>query len=129
MSLTVLVAVLAAASSFTVNRLLIYGVGNSTVFTLSPLVEELSKTLLAVAVGANVLITHCLFGLIEAVYDWRQAAANGHRAALASIIGHSLFGWLTVVAIDLVGEVIVGLAAGIAAHLTWNVVVTKIQRR
>lgn len=94
------------------------------IVTLSPALEETLKTLSAYYFAADILVTHLVFGLIEAVYDWVQT--RGRMAALLSVIGHGLFGGVTVFTAQLAG-IYVGLAAGIVVHLIWNTVMVMLK--
>lgn len=121
--LAYVIACLAASGSFLLNRMLLKQIGFQTVITISPALEEMVKTLPAYYFSADILVTHFAFGLIEAVYDWLQTRER-IAAAVFSIIGHSLFGGVTVWAAHLTG-IYVGLAAGIVIHLLWNTIMVK----
>ncbi|CUH96486.1 hypothetical protein P22_2576 [Propionispora sp. 2/2-37] len=114
------IAGLMAGLSFLLNKALLKLVGIKTVITYSPAIEESAKTLPAFYLGADVLATHVLFGLIEAVYDLMAGGTNRYRAAGCSIAGHALFGLLTAMLLFLSGNVWLALLGGIAAHLIWN---------
>lgn len=117
------IACLTAALSFLLNRTLLRLVGIQSVITLSPVMEESVKTLFAYYLDADILVTHGVFGLIEALYDWRQTRRRS--AALFSMIGHGLFGAVTVAVIGQ-GGIYLGLAAGIVAHLLWNTIMMRL---
>lgn len=116
-----IVACLMAALSFVLNRAILRFVGLKAVITYSPVVEELAKTLLAVYLGADILLTHIVFGIIEAGYDWRTSVNHGVTAAALSIIGHGLFGLVTVGMLSLTGEVLPAIGTVILLHLAWNI--------
>lgn len=118
-----IIACLAASSSFLLNRALLKLLGVQTIITLSPVLEEMVKTLSAYYFDADILVTHGVFGLIEAVYDWMQTRGR-LLAAVLSIVGHSLFGFVTVFTAQLTG-VYIGLAAGIVTHLLWNTIMVR----
>lgn len=96
------------------------------ILTLSPALEEILKTLSAYYFAADILVTHLVFGLIEAVYDWVQTRGQGVTAALLSVIGHGLFGGVTFFTAQSAG-IYVGLAAGIVIHLIWNTVMVRLK--
>ncbi|VBB06373.1 Hypothetical protein LUCI_1604 [Lucifera butyrica] len=121
-----IIACLMASLSFLINKVLLRYLGMSVIISLSPAVEEGAKTLLAYYLGADVLATHILFGLLEAGYDWIQNRHGGLPAALLSIGGHTLFGLLTVEAAVLTGSIWLGMAVALIAHLAWNVTVIRI---
>lgn len=116
---------LTAGLSFILNRLLLKYVGRVTVISCSPLVEEGAKTLLAFYLGADIVVTHVTFGVLEAVYDWTNSQNDGVKAAFFSIGGHSMFGMLTLMALAVTQSIWLGLGSGLAAHLLWNVTVIR----
>lgn len=122
--LAYVIACLGAAGSFLLNRALLRLFGVQVIITLSPVLEEAAKTLSAFLLGADLLITHLTFGLIEAVYDLSQSGGKAVLAALLSIVGHGLFGVITLT-VSLLSDMYVGLAAGIVAHLIWNAAVLR----
>ncbi|MDR3559967.1 MAG: hypothetical protein P4N59_00810 [Negativicutes bacterium] len=121
-----LVACFTAALSFLLNRAALRYVGLQAVITYSPAVEETTKTLLAFYLGADMLVTHVVFGTIEAVHDWATSQNHGTAAAVSSIFGHSLFGMVTMGALVLTGQILLALAAGIAVHLAWNIMIIRL---
>lgn len=123
-----IIACLMASLSFLLNRVLLKYIGNLTIITMSPVVEEGAKTLLSFYLGADIIVTHAAFGIIEAVYDWHDAEFKS-KAAAFSIIGHSLFGLLTVGALYLSANIWLSLAVGIAAHMMWNFTVIQVSTR
>lgn len=118
------IACLMASLSFLLNRVLLKQLGNITIITLSPLVEESAKTLLAFYLGADILVTHIVFGVLEAVYDWQNTRYK-LQAGLLSIIGHGLFGGITVGILALCGNIWLGLAGGTGLHLLWNFIIVQ----
>ena len=119
---------LMAGLSFWLNKLLLKYIGIKVVVSYSPVLEELTKTLCSYYLLADIFVTHIVFGIVEAVYDW-YGKRNGERgavAALLSIIGHTLFGGLTVVVFNLSGSIFIGLFIGICAHLIWNVTLIRL---
>lgn len=117
---------LVAALSFLLNRMLVKQIGLKTVITASPVIEEGTKTLLAFFLGADILAAHVTFGVVEACYDWHQNGRTGMKAALFSIGGHSVFGIVTILLLSISGSIGLALAAGIVAHIIWNVTVIRI---
>lgn len=119
-------AVLMAALSFLLNRAALRYAGVKAAISWGPAVEEAAKTVPAYFLGADVLLTHALFGLIEGGYDWRTSPGNGPAAAALSVAGHGLFGAVTVTVIYLSGSVVFALAAGVAAHIAWNATLIRL---
>ena len=119
---------LMAGLSFLLNRLLLKYIGSKVVISYSPVVEELTKTLCSYYLAADILVTHMVFGVLEAGYDWcnRRSRQRGMMAALLSIVGHALFGGITVFVFNLSNSIFIGIIAGISAHLIWNVTLIRL---
>ncbi|SEO92831.1 hypothetical protein [Propionispora vibrioides] len=120
-----LIAVLMAALSFIVNKALLTRIGVKTVITYSPVIEESAKTLLSFYLGADIFLTHVVFGVIEAGYDWLTGGRGRSKAALLSVAGHSLFGGATVVTLRETGQIGLALTGAIVLHLAWNLLAVK----
>lgn len=123
-----IIACLMAALSFLVNKLLLRYIGPEVVLTGGPVVEEIAKTWLSWLLGADILLTHFVFGLLEGGYDWLTAGQGAGKAAALSIAGHTLFGVITVSLLALTGSIWLALAAAIVAHASWNVIAIRLQR-
>ena len=119
---------LMAGLSFLLNRILLKYIGIKVVISYSPVVEELTKTLCSYYLAADVLVTHIIFGVLEAGYDWfnRQNGQRGIIAALLSIVGHTLFGGVTVFVFNLSNSIFIGMVAAISIHLIWNVTLIRL---
>ncbi len=115
---------LMAGVSFLVNRRLLKYTGPQTLVTYSPALEEAVKTVPAYYLGADILVTHLVFGGLEAIYDWREE--KNMKAGIFSIIGHSLFGLLTLAGLRLTANLLGGLMMGLVAHFIWNIAVVGI---
>lgn len=120
------IACLMAALSFLLNRRLLQFTGSVTIISYSPVVEEGAKTLLSFYLGADILATHVLFGVLEAGYDWYASSGTGTKAVFFSVLGHSLFGLITIVCLSVSSSVWLGLGGGILTHLLWNVMVIRL---
>lgn len=121
-----IIAVLMAGLSFLLNRLFLRYIGPVTIISLGPVVEEAAKTLFAYYLGADIIIVHTVFGVIEALYDWYQNSGRQLIAPILSIAGHSLFGIGTVGALITFDNIWMGLAAGIVFHLVYNVTIVRL---
>jgi len=119
---------LMAGLSFLLNRLLLNYIGIKVVISYSPVVEEVSKTLCSYYLAADILVTHIIFGILEAGYDWfnRQNGQRGAVAALLSIVGHTLFGGITILVFNLSNSIFIGMTVGIVVHLVWNVTLIRL---
>jgi len=119
---------LMAGLSFLLNKLLLKYIGVKVVISYSPVVEELSKTLCSYYLSADILVTHIVFGVLEAIYDWlhQQNEQRGTIAALLSIVGHTLFGGITVLVFNLSNSIYIGVVAAIVVHVLWNVTLIRL---
>lgn len=119
---------LMAGLSFLLNKMLLKYVGIKAIITYSPVLEEMTKTLCSYYFAADILVTHIVFGMLEAGYDW-YTTPNGQRgiwAALASIVGHSLFGALTLMGLYVSDSVWVALLGASCVHVMWNVTLIRL---
>jgi len=114
---------LMAGLSFLLNKLLLRYIGNQVVISYSPIVEEMTKTLCSYYLSADILVTHIVFGVLEAGYDWfnQQNEYRGMMAAFFSIIGHTLFGGITVLVFFLTHSIYIGIVVASVVHVVWNV--------
>lgn len=115
---------LMAGLSFLVNKLLLRFIGSQSVITYSPIFEEMAKTLCSYYLNADILVTHVVFGSLEAGYDWFTSSSSerGSLAALLSIVGHTLFGLVTVAVLSASNSIIGAIFLGVCLHLIWNVI-------
>lgn len=122
-----IIGCLMAGLSFLLNTLLLRYFGNQVIISYSPIVEELAKTLCSYYLGADILVTHIIFGILEAGYDWlkKNSEDRGLLAAFLSIIGHGLFGGLTVGVFYVSGSIFLGIAIAACVHLIWNVILIR----
>lgn len=116
---------LAAILAYIINRLGIRLTGVEGIIFFVPLVEEMAKTFSAYYLGTSILLTHLVFGLVEAVYDLVTSPKQGLTAGLVSVLGHSLFGGATSLAYFYSNNILIGLIAGLIIHVLWNGVVIK----
>lgn len=124
-----IIACLMAALSFIGNRFLLKHLGPRIIISIAPALEETAKTLLAYLLAADILMTHALFGIIEAGYDYKTSRNHKLGAAVASITGHIFFGVITVFVLQTSGSLVLSLLSAYAVHLGWNVVAVLINAR
>lgn len=121
-----ILACLMAAASFLLNRWLWKCFGNVVVISYGPLVEELAKTLPAFFLGANIFLTHSVFGIIEAVYDLLNSARQTKAiAVLLSVVGHSTFGGITYFILAQFNNIWMAVVSGVICHVVWNMAVVR----
>ncbi len=113
---------LAAAVSFAANRFLFRRLGNASLVVPIPLVEEATKTVSALWLGAGIFHTHLFFGLVEAALEWRRRQ-NGVMAALLSAASHCVFGLLASAVHRETGVPAFGILASFSVHAAVNTMV------
>ncbi len=118
-----LIACLTATMSFLINNLLLRAVGKSVIISWGPIVEEALKSLLAYSLAADILVTHLVFGAIEGLVDWLYNHKDGYLSASLSVIGHAVFGFVTVSILVYTSSIWLGIWGGITIHLLWNIAV------
>ncbi len=91
-----------------------------------PLLEEIIKTTIALAIKGGIIGSHLVFGLIEGLYDiFTSSKEIGKEAAMASIISHSFFGIVTQVTYVKTQKLIMGIMIAWIFHSTWNWYIVK----
>ena len=117
----IVAGLLASTAAFAANRF-VYRIWQDVVLLGPvPLLEEVVKTMTAHLLGASILYTHLVFGLTEAILDWR-GKRSGIAAALSALAAHSVFGLLTVAVTRSTGMLGAGIVAAFLAHAVWNAV-------
>ncbi|EEG76618.1 hypothetical protein [Dethiobacter alkaliphilus] len=117
----IVAGLLASAAAFAANRF-VYRVWRDVVLLGPvPLLEEVAKTMAAQMLGASILYTHVVFGLTEAILDWR-GRRRGLPAAVSALLAHSIFGLLTVAVARSTGNLGAGIVAAFLGHAVWNAV-------
>lgn len=112
-----------------VNKLLIRGSRGAGVIVFIPVVEETVKAVVSILFGANVLVTHIIFGVSEAAYDMSSSSGTGIYAAVASVFGHALCGYVYLCIKRLFSSDFAGFFAAMSLHLGWNVAVVYNSKR
>lgn len=121
--------ILAAAAAWQVNKIIVRYWGDGGTIWITPGVEEVLKTGGAFILGADVILTHGLFGAIEAVYDLKTARRKGPSAALASLLGHLVFGAAANAGFVFYQSLWAALIYGTMGHLAWNILVSLLAKK
>ncbi|MCL5290147.1 MAG: hypothetical protein ACOY35_07985 [Bacillota bacterium] len=121
-------SLLAAGTAWAVNGRILPFAGNKGITYLTPLAEELAKTLWALLLGAPILWTHVGFGFVEAFVELRRRGAGGVVAGWTALAAHTLFGYITVRIVSDRGFLAALLAATLA-HTAWNLAVVYYSQR
>ncbi|WP_003540681.1 type II CAAX prenyl endopeptidase Rce1 family protein [Desulfotomaculum nigrificans] len=127
-TLSLLAALLASGASWVANGTVVPKTGSRGIAYLTPLLEETAKTLAAAALGAALLWTHVVFGLMEALLELRRRGVRGLPAGWSALAAHSLFGLITAWIYGRSG-VLAALAAAYLAHAAWNMAVVAYAAR
>ncbi|MDA8235810.1 MAG: hypothetical protein M0Z31_13620 [Clostridia bacterium] len=114
---------LAAGMVWAINRFLLQTEKAVNIMFIIPGVEELAKTGLALFFNSSVLLTHGVFGTVEAIVDVFATRRKGIAAGLVSYLGHFLFGLLTILGQKELESIWAGLGLAYLAHASWNVLV------
>jgi hypothetical protein len=117
---------LMAGLSFLCNKLLLKLKGIETVFYFSPVAEEALKTLPAYYLGADILVVHSVFGFLEGAYDFVTSPQSKFTPLLLSVLGHSIFGLITVLGRYYSGEIWLGFLGGVFMHIIWNITAIRL---
>lgn len=102
------------------NRYLVRKKGDLAVIWIVPILEETIKTGMAVFLKAPVALTHNVFGLIEAVHDYTAGAQFGFWSAISSIIGHWMFGQVTIFIFNKSYSWFIAITLTGIIHIFWN---------
>ncbi len=105
------------------NRWAVRGGDRVAVAALVPLVEEAAKTGAALVIGAPILATHVVFGLIEAGYDIIKPSRFGLLAGFVGLVGHLAFGLMAGLVYGRLGSGPAAVAAATLAHIFFNAVI------
>ncbi|GAB6086116.1 hypothetical protein [Alkaliphilus crotonatoxidans] len=122
----ILSGILAAFFAYLLNKVILKRFGGNSLIMIVPLAEELIKTLAAMVINRNILATHIVFGIIEGGYDiFNSPKKIGKLAALASILSHSLFGYITLLVFNRSQSIFIAILVAWLFHSGWNWYITK----
>lgn len=118
--------IIAAIFAYLFNMWTIKRLGDTAIIIIVPFIEEVFKTLAPIIMGANIIIAHLVFGLIEGVYDIVNSPKRiGKWAALVSVISHSVFGIVTYLTISYGYSIYWAILLAWLLHSSWNWYITK----
>lgn len=125
--LAVLGGILAAVVSWVFNgKILTIFDNNKAVIFIGPAIEELLKTGLALVLAAPLIISHAVFGLVEAIWEF-SIYKKGAVAGLLAVLSHLFYGFLTMMVAEKV-RIVIALIVAYTAHMLWNYLVIHYQR-
>mgnify|MGYP006271441115 FL=1 len=119
----ILAGLVASTLSFIANRFIFSKLGLWTVIYLIPWSEELFKTVLAYHLGSDLIVTHSIFGLLEASLDLFN---NNNLAAVLALLTHLFFGILTFYFWRWSNNLIVSIAVVALVHTAWNYLIRRL---
>jgi hypothetical protein len=122
----IVAGVIAALIAYIFNRYYVQRIGNKAIFLLVPAIEEISKTLSAYLLGANILLAHIVFGAIEALYDGVNSSKKiALAAAIASVITHTLLGMVTYWVFKSSSNLSAAIISSALLHFGYNYFIVK----
>lgn len=124
--MSIIGGLIAALVSFMANKISLKTMGEAGIIVIVPAIEEISKTLTALILKANIIGCHFAFGFIEGIYDIINSSSRiGKWAALASIISHTGFGTVAYLLIRAGYPTYIGIFLSWLLHSSWNWYVIK----
>lgn len=124
--MSILAGSIAALISYILNKIVLKEMGDIAIIVTVPLIEESSKTAMALIFKTNITAVHFIFGFIEGVYDIVNSSKNiGKWAALVSLISHTIFGLATYLVMKTGYPAYLGGLLAWILHSSWNWYVTE----
>lgn len=120
--MSIAAGLLAAAVSYAANRFLFKISGNLVLAAPAPLVEETTKNVFAILLGAGIFHSHLVFGLTEAALEWR-IRQNGAKAAFGAVTTHAFFGLTATAVYSETGVPLLAILASFMVHWAVNTMV------
>lgn len=118
--------IFAASLAWVVNRLVIKYFGEYSIIWVIPLLEETIKTGVALLSGTSLVLTHGIFGCIEAIHDYYFSRKWGLVAGVSSVVSHLLYGWLTIWIYDNILSWVASVVLVGSLHTFWNFIMIKL---
>lgn len=116
----------AAGVAWVMNRWVVKYFGESAVIWIIPWLEEIIKTGVAVLSGASLILTHGVFGLLEAVHDYVASPRWGILAGLISIISHWFYGLVTLFLYQRTSLWLGSALSAAVLHVGWNYMMVRL---
>jgi Zn-dependent protease len=110
---------------FWLSSRMLKAVGDRALVIHIPVIEETGKTVIALLLNGNVVISHLAFGAAEALYDlYNSPKKYCITAALLSLVSHSLIGYLTCIALRVLCHPVLVIIIASIIHSLWNRIMT-----
>jgi len=114
----IIAGLLASLAAWMLNRYVFSKTGRKGVIFFGPVAEELLKTGLALIFNTSIILTHIIFGLVEAIVDYKNTQKS--LGAMVSLASHAFLGIITYVLFILSGSIYIALLIAIIVHVAWN---------
>ncbi|MDI6600706.1 MAG: hypothetical protein QME46_02860 [Thermoanaerobacteraceae bacterium] len=114
----------ASIIAYFLNTCLVRRFGGRFIYTVSTVVEEILKSGLAILLGGDIILSHGIFGVAEALNDYIALPDKiNARAAIVGAASHLLFGAVTALAMGYRPGLAVSCA--IIIHSIYNMTMVK----
>ncbi|MBS3970359.1 MAG: hypothetical protein KGZ94_09615 [Clostridia bacterium] len=114
----IIAGLLASFMAWVFDRYIFSKEGLKGVVFLGPFAEELFKTGLALIFSTSIILTHIVFGLAEAIMDYKNTQKS--LGAIVSLASHALLGIITYGLFILLGSIYIALLIAVIGHVSWN---------
>jgi len=112
---------LASCLAFIINRYLVSRIGNQAIVYIIPILEESLKTFSCYIFGADLILVHLIFGIVEGTFDY----LNNRIAALLAVFSHLLFAYITLIIWSL-SNIVLAILITSLIHMTWNYLIGRL---
>ncbi|KUO50727.1 MAG: hypothetical protein APF76_15635 [Desulfitibacter sp. BRH_c19] len=120
----ILTGLFASFMAWVVNKLILSKEGLKGVVFFGPFTEELFKTGMALFFNTSIILTHIVFGFVEALIDYRNT--NNSTVAIVSLASHTILGIITYGSYILIGNIFIAFLIAVIIHILWNRLVINI---
>jgi len=116
--------IFASIMAWILNRYVFSREGLKGVVFFGPFTEELLKTGMALIFSTSIILTHLVFGLAEAIIDYKNTQKS--LGAIVSFVSHGFLGIITYGSFILLGNIYIALLIAVIVHVSWNKFVMSI---
>ncbi|MBM7557206.1 hypothetical protein [Halanaerobacter jeridensis] len=121
--ISILAGLIASMLAFLFNRFLFSKLGDWTIVYLVPIGEEIFKSGFAYYLGANLVMTHLIFGVLEAGFDFFH---SNKLAVVLAVLTHLLLGSLTFYCWTSSNNLIIAIVIAALVHTVWNYSIRRV---
>ncbi|AIS53426.1 hypothetical protein TKV_c22990 [Thermoanaerobacter kivui] len=110
--------------AYFLNRIAVNKYKEKAIIYFVPIIEEACKTL-AGYITSSIILSHIIFGIAEAVNDYKRSSYKINlKAAVLSILSHTFFGWISYYLV-LHTNIFFAIAVASLVHGFWNRVMLR----